>query len=85
MGSVESIVRQGSGIERNTQVPTSRVGELLLRLGLIAEGDLRLAQSRLRETGGALTTHILRQTDISEADLLTALQEEYHLPVVDPG
>jgi type IV pilus assembly protein PilB len=85
LGSVESIVRQGSGIERNTQVPTSRVGELLLRHGLIAEGDLRLAQSRLRETGGALTTHILRQTDISEADLLTALQEEYHLPVVDPG
>jgi type IV pilus assembly protein PilB len=85
VGSVESLVKRGGGTERNAQVPTSRVGELLLRQGLIAEGDLRLAQSRLREAGGALTTHIVRQCDITEADLLTALQEEYHLPVVDPG
>ena len=75
MGSVESLVKRGGGTERNAQVPTSRVGELLLRQGLIAEGDLRLAQSRLREAGGALTTHIVRQCDITEADLLTALQE----------
>ena len=85
MGSVEALARRTNGTERNAQGPTSRVGELLLRQGLIAEGDLRLAQSRLRESGGALTSYLVRHAEITEADLLVALQDEYHLPVVDPA
>jgi type IV pilus assembly protein PilB len=78
-------VRWQSGGGRGPQPATSRIGELLLRQGVISSGDLRLAQSRLRESGGALTTHIVKHCEISESELLTILQEEYHLPVVDPA
>ena len=85
LGSVEALIRREPGDSRNTQAATSRIGELLLRQGLISAGDLRLAQARLRESGGALTTHIVRHSEVPEAELLTLLQEEYHLPVVDPA
>ncbi|MFP6664868.1 MAG: type IV-A pilus assembly ATPase PilB [Deltaproteobacteria bacterium] len=78
-------MRRQPGGERNPQPATSRIGELLLRRGVISAGDLRLAQSRLRESGGALTSHIVKHCEISESELLTVLQEEYHLPVVDPA
>ncbi len=63
----------------------SRIGELLLKQGVITPADLRLAMGRLRESGGALTTYIVKHCGVSEAELLTVLQEEYHLPVVDPA
>ncbi|MEW6269096.1 MAG: type IV-A pilus assembly ATPase PilB [Thermodesulfobacteriota bacterium] len=63
----------------------SRIGELLLKQGVITAADLRVALGRLRESGGALTTYVVKHCGVSEAELLTVLQEEYHLPVVDPA
>ena len=82
---VESLSREpveaGSG---KAMAGGSRIGDLLVRQNLISEVDLRLAIGRLRESGGAITTWIVKLCGVSEADILTALQEEYHLPVVDP-
>jgi type IV pilus assembly protein PilB len=82
---VESLSREpveaGSG---KAMAGGSRIGDLLVRQNLISEADLRLAIGRLRESGGAITTWIVKLCGVSEADILTALQEEYHLPVVDP-
>ncbi|HEY8515373.1 MAG TPA: type IV-A pilus assembly ATPase PilB [Candidatus Binatia bacterium] len=64
---------------------SSRIGELLLKQGVITPADLRVAMGRLRESGGALTTYVVKHCGVSEAELLTVLQEEYHLPVVDPA
>ena len=63
----------------------SRVGDLLLKQGVISASDLRVALGRLRESGGAITTWVVKHCGVSEAELLTVLQEEYHLPVVDPA
>jgi type IV pilus assembly protein PilB len=63
----------------------SRVGDLLLKQGVIGAADLRIALGRLREAGGAVTTYVVKHCGVSESDLLTVLQEEYHLPVVDPA
>ena len=64
---------------------SSRIGDLLVKQGMITPADLRVATDKLREVGGALTTHVVKSCGISEADLLAVLQEEYHLPVVDPA
>ncbi|MDG2303683.1 MAG: type IV-A pilus assembly ATPase PilB [Candidatus Binatia bacterium] len=58
---------------------------MLLRQGVISASDLRVATARLREAGGALTTWMVKLCGLSEQELLTILQEEYHLPVVDPA
>ena len=70
---------------RHAQGAGSRIGELLLKQGVITSADLRVAMGRLREAGGALTTYVIKHCGVSEAELLTVLQEEYHLPVVDPA
>ena len=67
------------------QGASSRVGDLLLKQGVISAADLRVALGRLRESGGAVTTYVVKHCGVSEAELLTVLQEEYHLPVVDPS
>ena len=82
---VESLSREpvdnGSG---KAMAGGSRIGDLLVRQNLISEADLRLAIGRRRESGGAITTWIVKLCGVSEADILAALQKEYHLPVVDP-
>lgn len=86
LGGVEAFTREqnepGGG---KAQAVGSRIGDLLLKQGVISSSDLRVATSRLREAGGALTTWIVKLCGIGEQDLLTVLQEEYHLPVVDPA
>jgi len=85
---MEAIARTPSpepGARTQAQGAGSRIGDLLLKQGVISSADLRVALGRLREAGGALTTYIVKHCGISEAELLTVLQEEYHLPVVDPA
>ncbi len=86
LGGVEAFTRESpeAGGGKN-QAVSSRIGDLLLKQGVISSSDLRVATSRLREAGGALTTWIVKLCGISEQELLTVLQEEYHLPVVDPA
>ena len=85
---MEAIVRTPAtdpGARAHGQASGSRIGELLLKQGVITSADLRVALGRLREAGGALTTYIVKHCGVSESELLTVLQEEYHLPVVDPA
>jgi len=85
---MEAIARTPSpepGVRNQAQGAGSRIGDLLLKQGVISSADLRVALGRLREAGGALTTYIVKHCGVSEAELLTVLQEEYHLPVVDPA
>ena len=63
----------------------SRIGDLLLKQGVITAHDLRVARARPREVGGALTTVLVKTCGVPEAEILSVLQEEYHLPVVDPA
>ena len=86
LGGVEAFSREpNDGGGKAAQGVGSRIGELLLKQGVISSSDLSVATNRLRETGGALTTWIVKLCGVPEAELLTVLQEEYHLPVVDPA
>ncbi|MBY0280348.1 type IV-A pilus assembly ATPase PilB [Candidatus Binatia bacterium] len=86
---MEAIARtptpEQNGRSQQQGAGSSRVGDLLLKQGVISAADLRVALGRLRESGGAVTTYVVKHCGVSEAELLTVLQEEYHLPVVDPA
>ena len=62
----------------------SRLGELLVRRGQIAAAHLDKAISEQRAHGGALASHLVKLGFINEDALLSYLQKEYRLPVVDP-
>src|SRR5436309_10554594 len=64
---------------------SSRLGDLLQRRGDLAAEQLARALDQQREHGGALSTHLVRLGFITEETLLSYLQREYRLPVVDLG
>src|SRR5439155_7536140 len=64
---------------------SSRLGDLLQRRGDLAAEQLARALDQQREHGGALSTHLVRLGFITEEKLLSYLQREYRLPVVDLG
>lgn len=61
---------------------SSRVGDLLLRQGLINQDQLRQAQEAHSQNGGFLSTALIKLNFIAEADLTEALSKQYGLPVV---
>jgi type IV pilus assembly protein PilB len=63
----------------------SRLGELLVRRGQIAPAALTKAVEEQRAHGGALASHLVKLGFINEDALLSYLQKEYRLPVVDPS
>jgi type IV pilus assembly protein PilB len=63
----------------------SRLGELLVRRGQIAPAALTRAVEEQRAHGGALASHLVKLGFINEDALLSYLQKEYRLPVVDPS
>ena len=63
----------------------SRLGELLVRRGQIAPDALTRAVEEQRAHGGALASHLVKLGFINEDALLSYLQKEYRLPVVDPS
>ena len=63
----------------------SRLGDLLVRRGLIEAPDLERATASQRAHGGALASHLVKLNVITEDALLAYLQKEYRLPVVDPS
>jgi type IV pilus assembly protein PilB len=63
----------------------SRLGELLVRRGQIAADHLHRAMDEQRAHGGALPSHLVKLGFINEDTLLSYLQKEYRLPVVDPS
>src|SRR5438874_11330134 len=64
---------------------SSRLGDLLQRRGDLTAEQLAHALDQQREQGGALSTHLVRLGFITEEKLLSYLQREYRLPVVDLG
>ncbi|TMB01637.1 MAG: type II secretion system protein GspE, partial [Deltaproteobacteria bacterium] len=64
---------------------SSRLGDLLQRRGDLTAEQLAHALDQQREQSGALSTHLVRLGFITEEKLLSYLQREYRLPVVDLG
>lgn len=61
---------------------SSRVGDLLLRKGLINQDQLSKAMEVLHEHGGMLSTSLVRLGFIEESTLVQTLSQQYGLPVV---
>lgn len=61
---------------------TSRVGDLLLRKGLISQEQLDRAQQAQHQNGGLIGTSLVKLGFIDEPTLTTVLSEQYGLPVV---
>jgi len=64
---------------------STRLGELLVRRGLITAADLAKANEELEAQGGALSAILVKLGVIAESDLAACLQKEYHLSLVDPA
>src|SRR4026208_718041 len=63
---------------------SSRLGEVLQKRGDLTADQLPQAGGPRREHGGALSPPLLRLNFLSEEKLLSYLEREYRLPVVDP-
>src|SRR5262249_58812032 len=62
----------------------SRLGELLLKRSLITHDQLASATTDQQQQGGLLASHLVRLGVVNEDQLVTQLQKEYRLPIVDP-
>jgi type IV pilus assembly protein PilB len=63
---------------------SSRLGEVLQKRGDLSAEQLANALEQQREHGGALSTHLVKLGFVTEEKLLSYLEREYRLPVVDP-
>src|SRR5512139_3382675 len=70
---------------RKTGAMTSRLGELLVRRGLISGAQLERALEEQRHGSATLAVTLVHLGLIGEATLAGCLQREYHLALVDPG
>ncbi len=61
----------------------SRVGELLVRLGLITDDQLQKAKEAQSAGGGMLGTYLVELGFISEKDFASVLSEQYAVPIVE--
>jgi len=64
---------------------STRLGELLVRRGLISSADLTRATEEQETNAGALSAILVKMGVLSEGDLSACLQKEYHLSLVDPS
>ena len=65
---------------------SSRLGELLVKRGLITGDQLENATTKEREEGSdALCKILVEDSLLTDADLTAFLQREYRLPLVDPS
>jgi len=64
---------------------SSRLGEVLQKRGDLTAEQLVKALEHQRDTGGALSTHLVKLGFLTEEQLLSYLEREYRLPVVDPA
>jgi type IV pilus assembly protein PilB len=63
---------------------TSRLGDLLQRRGDLTADQLAKALTAQRDHGGALASHLVKLGFVTEEQLLSYLEREYRLPIVDP-
>jgi len=64
---------------------STRLGELLVKRGLISGEQLERAITREGEEQEAFCTILTKENFLSDADLTAFLQREYRLPLVDPA
>ena len=64
--------------------PSSRLGELLLRRGVITAEQLAAAAADQHENGGQFAAALVRLGFVSDEDITFFLHKEYRLPVIDP-
>src|SRR5690349_18962448 len=64
---------------------TTRLGELLVKRGLITSAQLDQALEEQNANGTALSATLVTMGAVSEADLAACLQKEYRLSLVDPS
>ena len=62
----------------------SRLGELLLKRSLITQDQLVSATTDQEQQGGILAAHLVRLGVVNEEQLVSHLEREYRLPIVDP-
>ena len=61
----------------------SRIGDLLLRTGVINSDQLAQGQEEVRNHGGFLGTHLVKLGIIEQEDLLSILSEQYSVPIIE--
>jgi type IV pilus assembly protein PilB len=65
---------------------STRLGELLVKRGLITSAQLEKAiEQHQREENGALSSALVALRIFTDAELTALLQKEYRLPLVDPA
>ena len=62
---------------------SSRLGELLVKRGLITSAQLAQALELATDEPGALPSILTRLNALTDAELMAFFQNEYHLPFVD--
>lgn len=62
---------------------SSRVGELLVKTGLVTPDQLTQALDAQKATGGFLGSHLAKLGFLSEEDLLQTLSQQYGVPVIE--
>ena len=61
---------------------SSRVGELLVRAGLVSPDQLTKAQEAAKASGGFVGTQLVSMGCISQEDLLQTVSQQYGVPVI---
>jgi type IV pilus assembly protein PilB len=64
---------------------STRLGELLVKRGLLTAAQLAKAAEEQNASGGALSAVLAKLGLVSETDLAACLQKEYRLSLVDPS
>src|ERR1035437_2740620 len=64
---------------------STRLGELLVKRGLISSAQLERALEDQAAAGNALSVALVKLGAVNEADLAACLQKEYRLSLVDPS
>jgi type IV pilus assembly protein PilB len=64
---------------------SSRIGELLVRTGLITAEQLKHASEGQKANGGFLGSHIVKLGFMSEEDLLQTISQQYGVPIIELG
>jgi type IV pilus assembly protein PilB len=62
---------------------SSRIGELLVRTGLITPEQLNHASEGQKANGGFLGSHIVKLGFMSEEDLLQTISQQYGVPIIE--
>lgn len=62
---------------------SSRLGDLLLRTGLLTQEQLNKALEVHKGSGGLLASHLIKLGFVAEADLLQTVSQQYGVPIVE--